>query len=453
MAKTTDRSGENALSGIAVAGLKSIGERQSLEFRPLTILAGANSSGKSSLMQGLLLLKQTLEAPYDPGPLLIRGPNVAFSSVAQMLHHSGGPRSTAHALGIALSTDDESIDLEFSAASRTAGSPIELKSQTFKMGDFVNTITSSDDDLFIVNSLTNPSSHVHVSTGLNPKSLRGKVVRRRCFLQHSLSHYDRDIRTKDEREFQITSIYFPELFIPSIESVIHLPGLRGNPERTYPLTAIGPQFPGTFENYAASVIAGWAAADDANVQRLGEQMAHLGLTWKVEARAVDDTRVELRVGRLPAARPGGSKDLVSIADVGLGVSQTLPVLVSLLVARPGQLVYIEQPEIHLHPRAQFALAKVVADAANRGVRAVIETHSSLFLLGVQALVAEGELAPEKVKLNWFSRSEKTGATTVRSADLDEAGRFGDWPEDFADVTLDAEGRYLDAVDARLAKGL
>jgi hypothetical protein len=452
MAKTNDRIGENALSGIAVAGLKSIGERQSLDFRPLTILAGANSSGKSSLMQGLLLLKQTLEAPYDPGPLLIRGPNVAFSSVGQMFHHSGGPRSTAHALVITLSVEGgPSIDLEFGAATRTAGSPIELKSQTVKLEEFVSRMTPSDDNLSIVSSFI--KQHGDHASGLAPESLSGRVVRRHCFLEYVIFQKRPHLDTADINEILISKMNPLTGFAPLIESVIHLPGLRGNPERTYPLTAIGPQFPGTFENYAASVIAGWAAADDANVQRLGEQMAHLGLTWKVEARAVDDTRVELRVGRLPVARPGGSKDLVSIADVGLGVSQTLPVLVSLLVARPGQLVYIEQPEIHLHPRAQFALAKVVAEAANRGVRAVIETHSSLFLLGVQALVAEGELAHEKVKLNWFSRSEKTGATTVRSADLDEAGRFGDWPEDFDDVALHAEARYLDAVDARLAKGL
>ena len=53
--------------------------------------------------------------------------------------------------------------------------------------------------------------------------------------------------------------------------------------------------------------------------------------------------------RMPRRRQGASNDLVSIADVGVGVSQSLPVVVALRTARPGQLVYIEQPEIHLHP--------------------------------------------------------------------------------------------------------
>ncbi|MDM8529465.1 AAA family ATPase [Anaerolineales bacterium HSG24] len=59
------------ITAIGVEGFKSLQQYQSLEIRPFTILAGANSSGKSSILQPLLLLKQTLEAIYDPGPLLL----------------------------------------------------------------------------------------------------------------------------------------------------------------------------------------------------------------------------------------------------------------------------------------------------------------------------------------------------------------------------------------------
>ena len=149
--------------------------------------------------------------------------------------------------------------------------------------------------------------------------------------------------------------------------------------------------------------------------------------------------------------PRGATDLVNIADVGFGVSQTLPVLVALLTAQPGQLVYIEQPEIHLHPSAQVAMASLLVKAANRGVRVVAETHSSLLLLGVQSQVAEKHIEPEKVKLHWFTRDDTTGATTVTSADLDEAGRFGDWPEDFDETSLKAQARYLDAAESVLAR--
>jgi hypothetical protein len=235
-----------------------------------------------------------------------------------------------------------------------------------------------------------------------------------------------------------------------LQELIHLPGLRGNPSRSYPMTAVAKLYPGTFEAYTAAVVAHWQAEkDNAKLDQLNEDLLALGLTWKVAANRLNDTQVELVVGRLPKAAVGGARDLVNIADVGFGVSQALPVAVALHAASPGQVVYLEQPEIHLHPRAQVALASVLAKAARRGVQVVAETHSALLLLAIQSLAAEGtELAPEEVKLHWFARDSSDGATTVTSADMDGKGSFGDWPEDFGKVEMDLESRYLDAVDAR-----
>lgn len=155
---------------------------------------------------------------------------------------------------------------------------------------------------------------------------------------------------------------------------------------------------------------------------------------------------------LPCAKSNSGQDrpqdMVSIADVGFGVSQTLPVLVALIMADPGQLVYIEQPEIHLHPKATVAIAQAFADAAKRGVKVVVETHSELFLTGVQSLVAEDYLPSELVRLNWFTR-RSDGTTKIDSANLDNLGRFGDWPEDFADTALSIQNRYLTAVEQKL----
>src|SRR5215475_10737469 len=87
-----------AIAELTVSGYKSISQSETLEIRPLTILAGANSSGKSSIMQPLLLLKQTLAAAYDPGPLLLNGPNVKFTLAGQLLSrtHDGKPIHRFH---------------------------------------------------------------------------------------------------------------------------------------------------------------------------------------------------------------------------------------------------------------------------------------------------------------------------------------------------------------------
>src|SRR5205807_4780674 len=96
-----------AITEIRVDGFKSISDEQRIEVRPLTILAGPNSSGKSSMMQPLLLLKQTLEASYDAGPLRLLGPNVKFTSADQLLSRIGRGRSLdTFQVGMRLSTGE-----------------------------------------------------------------------------------------------------------------------------------------------------------------------------------------------------------------------------------------------------------------------------------------------------------------------------------------------------------
>ena len=309
------------IAAVGIRGYKSIYQHQEIEIRPLTVLAGVNSAGKSSILQPLLLMKQTLEAPFDPGPLLLDGPHVSITS-------------------------------------------------------------------------------------LGPSEFASRAIAR----------------------------------------IIHLPAHRGDPARTYATVAVADRYPGPFPVYTAGVVAAWQnRGETAKLEQLRADLAELRLTADIEARRLDDARVELLVGRLPGTSTG---DLVNIADVGFGVSQTLPVVVALLAARPGQLVYLEQPEIHLHPRAQVAFVALLRRAAERGVRVIVETHSSLLLRGSQTAVAEGALPTDDVVLHWFTRDETTGHTKVTTGTLDETGGFGDWPEDFDEINLEAEARYLDAAARR-----
>lgn len=428
---------ERGITRLTVSGFKSLSQEQSIEIRPLTLLAGANSSGKSSIMQPVLLMKQTLEASYDPGPLLLHGPNLKFTSVDELLAWTRrGKRADTFSLAIEVGSDWGAT----CTFQRRSGKGLELRQTTYSWGKEKRTLRLGMTDDEIAPLVRQDLQRMHWLRPNKPEAeFEGSVVRKWCFLQLA-------IKAKGTKNvtFGLDDI---SPFTEHILHVIHLPGLRGNPERTYSVSAVGPAFAGTFEKYMASVIAQWEAGDKEELGRLCEDLRELGLTWKVTATAINDTQVELRVGRLSQAARGGGRDLVNIADVGFGVSQTLPVLVALQVAAPEQLVYLEQPEIHLHPRAQVAMAQVLANAAIRGVRVVAETHSHLLLLGVQALVAEGKLAPELVKLHWFRRRDD-GTTEVTSTDLDEAGAFGDWPEDFADVALRLESRYLDAAEAR-----
>lgn len=426
-----------SISGVSISGYKSISQKMSIDIRPLTILAGANSSGKSSIMQPLLLMKQTLEAGYDPGALLLKGPNVKFTLADQLF--SKNNRENIDGFTVGMSSKSDSLLTLCYKKDRNKG--LEVHRMTIKQGGKVTTLQLGMEQNEILAALP-PMMREMVQALLksNGAKVEWRVIRSRCFLELLLSGEEGD----DKLEFRTSLSGQVSSYL---RNLIHLPGLRGNPERDYPLTAVGESFPGTFEHYTASVIAKWQSEDNDNLRKISQDLSKLGLTWKVTARAINDTQVEIQVGRLKRAQKGGAHDLVSLADVGFGVSQTLPVVVALRVAKPNQMIYLEQPEIHLHPRAQVEMAQLLVDAALRGVTVVAETHSSLLLLGIQTLVAKGEVPPNLIKLHWFELADD-GSTIVKSADLDETGAFGDWPEDFADVELEAESRYLDAAGKR-----
>ena len=417
----------SGITKIAVSGFKSIAEECEIDIRPLTILAGANSSGKSSIMQPLLMLKQTLEAPYDPGPLLIDGPNVQFTEASQFLSAIIGEKGTDH-FQVRIETHKSNVFNAVRTTFRKGKNGIEIVEMTKE--NSVSDRTLSAKSLTLYPEML--PEEIKKLGNQDPAFKNFDIVKRsRCFLYLG-SQYSSSL-------YEVTYGFGEYIF-----NTIHLPGLRGNPERTYKLSSTGPRYPGTFENYAASIIHRWQETKDKRLKTLTEALYTLGLTGQVDTQKIGDVSIELQVGRL-LHNSINETDMVSIADVGFGVSQVLPVLVAVIVAEPGRLVYLEQPELHLHPRAQVALARVLADAAKRGVRVVAETHSSLLLLGIQTLIAEGDLSPELVKLHWFTRRED-GVTEVDSVDLDEAGTYGEWPEDFADVSLNAQSRFLDAVD-------
>jgi len=437
--KTSSNSSPPILQALSVSGYKSISEPQRVELRPLTLLAGVNSGGKSSLIQPLLLLKQTLDVPYDPGSLLLDGANVRLTSADQLLTRYSTTESVKN-FTVGFDFGSFEVELRFD---KTKGRGLEVQSNIIRRPDESDIILDMNLDyergLDAFARLFSLPEPMILILRLMPQQ---KVRMRRdrfIFVMGGQS---------DSTNVQLLACPQIGILTSLLRHTIHLPGLRGNPERTYKTTAVGDTFPGTFENYVASIIHHWNSNNDQRLGQLGKNLETLGLTWKVTAKAVDDTQVELKVGRLPHSQKGGAQDLVSIADVGFGVSQTLPLLVALLTANPGQVVYLEQPEIHLHPRAQIALAKILVEAAQRGVIVIAETHSALLLQGVQTLVAKDELSPDLVKLHWVERDEK-GMTKVNSADLDSTGAFGDWPVDFMDVGLAADNEYLSAAEAKL----
>ena len=316
---------------LGVSGFKSFAEETRIKLGGLTILAGTNSSGKSSIMQPFLLMKQTLEAAYDPGALLLDGPNVSFTSSEQFITKIGMPCADSNKQ-VKISVDLGAMSLEsiFQWSPQT-GMSIYGQSTYWQQFKELDIVLRPD----MTHTEIRQTSHIF--RGDFDKQLQ--VVRERCFLKV----------TATGSSYKASHELCNELFIGNLRSIIHVQGIRGNPERVYKTAAVqGSVFSGRFENYVASVIDRFQKENPEQLLKLQSILQKLGLTDTIQSQRLNDTQIELRVGRVFGQ--SNAEDTVNIVDVGFGVSQVLPVVVALLVAQPGQLVYIEQPEIHLHPQ-------------------------------------------------------------------------------------------------------
>ena len=121
-------------------------------------------------------------------------------------------------------------------------------------------------------------------------------------------------------------------------------------------------------------------------------------------------------------------------NVGFGITYTLPILLALLASRKDTLVLLENPEAHLHPQGQFKLGELITRAASCGIQIIVESHSDHILNGIRVAVRQGIIAPDKVRLYYLSRSVETNqfSSEVISPRLDKDGRIDEWPEGFFD---------------------
>jgi hypothetical protein len=430
------------ITRIAVSGFKSLAEKTDVAIRPLTVLAGANSSGKSSLMQPLLLMKQTLESDVNPaGPFRLSGPYTDYTESKQFLSSIDPADGSCQRLV---------VDFEM-GGQKTAGFTYSIDANGSLMIDEtrgsrfgVNTPSSwtirHDSSAAEIRALDFPWDFSGSTKGL----FDYHAERYRFYLRIKAS------KSSDASDSWSQSHEFLEtMFLNNeIRRLILVPGLRGDQLRKWYLTDVPATniFEGPFESYVPCLIDFWQQSISRGpINELNTALRFLELASSVGTRRLNESQIEMRV---PRTFTSDGNDFVNVADVGLAVSAALPVLVALINAAPGQLVYIEHPELHLHPRAQWRMAQLLAQAAKRDIRLVIETHSSLLLQGILTCVAKDEIAKDKVALHWFSRDER-GVTRVKMADLDERGRIGDWPSDFDDVEMRASNEYLDAIEKKL----
>lgn len=124
-------------------------------------------------------------------------------------------------------------------------------------------------------------------------------------------------------------------------------------------------------------------------------------------------------------------------NVGFGITHVLPVIVALVSAEPGDLIIIENPETNLHPRGQSKLAELMAQATLNGAQLFVETHSDHIINGIRIAVKETELSPDNVAISYFQRNRDEHTTEIQNIRIDKKGKILDWPDGFLDEWNDS----------------
>lgn len=342
-----------------------------LKLAPLTILSGGNGAGKSSIIQSLLLLRQSaLHGELIRGRTVFNGDLVRLGSAAATLRDDA-PIGAASEIGIAW-TDGQS-----------AG---------FRLSDEADKVPSAEGTAWL---------------RLPPVASCRYVSAERVGPRAAFPTSDVLVRTADDIGSQG-------------EFAAHYLAVNG--AHTIPLSelhftaeALGVEGPDAASPKLKDEVEGW----------LG--LLAPGVRLDVELQQMTDV-VSLGF-RFPG--PTGLSDARRSTHVGFGLTYILPILVAILSARPGTLVMIENPEAHLHPGAQRLLVQLFARAAEAGIQLIIETHSDHVLNGVRVAVRRKTLKADHVAIHFFAHNA-TAQPQVTSPRVQQSGAISEWPRGFFD---------------------
>lgn len=436
------------LKQLRIQNFKGWQDTKDIRMAPLTLFFGANSSGKSSLGQFLMMLKQTVESPDRKAVLYPGGKNsaVQLGSYQEMVFH----RNPENKISFAYQWDFQSVlkikdpisGQVFSGDALLFEAEVGLgdKDQHSLVLDHLKYhLKDNEKDILSVGLERTSGTKAEYKVDANMYSLVRKK-QRVWPLKDTVRFYgfsDEVVAYYQNADFvQEFNLRHEKLF----RSICYLGPLRTKVERLYSWTGIEPESVGyQGENTVAAILAARSRKISLGYKRLTKpfeeiialKLKEMGLIEEFKVNPISEQRQEYEV----KVRTKGSIDWVDLPDVGFGISQVLPVLVQCFYAPQGSIILMEQPEIHLHPNAQSALADVMIDVINsrengeaRNIQLIIETHSEHFLRRSQRRIAEDVVPQEKVSA-YFANITKTPAT-LEPLQLDIFGNIQNWPENF-----------------------
>lgn len=348
-----------------------------LPMSPFTLLSGGNGSGKSSVLQALALIQQTMREQEWSTRLMLNGAAVRLGTVADVVDelHS---RNTC---GIAVADKDTAYDWSFS------GDRTEMS--------------------MVVEKVT-----VGGKVYERPDELHWLIPATPHALGSSLS-----IRLRDMTYITAERVGPREVY-PLEDSFV-----AGNvgPVGEYAVSVL---HRGRDEPVIAELVL--PTSPPTRLRQVEERMGTFFPGFGLIVQQIPNTN-SVSLG----LRSSPETDHFRPVNVGFGLTQVLPIVVAALSAKPEDILLIENPEVHLHPAGQMLMGRFLAEVAYAGVQVVVETHSDHVLSGVRRMVKAGQLKADRVAIHFF-RPRSEGVTQVVSPSIDPSGSIDEWPDGFFD---------------------
>ena len=431
------------ITKLRLENFKSWKDTGDIALKPITGFFGPNSSGKTSLFQALLLMKQSAEILYH-GTMFHFGNEktpVDLGDFRSVVHGHDTERT------IKLSVGWKS-DLDFEIPDHYAGGTVSRGDEIGIEVELRDTSSPSGSSIlhemayqiagrrkFGVQRQNDPLTYKILAIG--PTFQDSRMLGKDNVSLHPLSFcgfpFGADIPTPYQN-FLSNLEYAMRLLLRNLH---YLGPLRAFPQRLYVWSGASPPDVGRIGEYAVDAMLSSRELThfvenglDSRYQSIDEQIAvwlkRLGLVhdFRVDVLAEDRRVFEVKVRKSPQSAE------VLLTDIGFGVSQLLPVLALCFYAPQNSTVILEQPDIHLHPSVQAGLADVFIDACkSRDVQILFESHSEHLLRRLQRRIAEGEIQEDDVGL-YFCSTDDSGSSKISQLKFDQFGNISNWPKDF-----------------------